>query len=48
MPPMRDMRPLDKNIKIGPALGKTFRYLKKYIPLLGFAMVCAAGATKPV
>ena len=45
MPPMRDMRPLDKNIKIGPALGKTFRYLKKYVPLLIFAMVCAAGAT---
>ena len=45
MPPMRDMRPLDHSIKIGPALGKTFRYMKKYLPFIVFAMVCAAGAT---
>ena len=45
MPPMGNMKPLDKSIKIGPALGKTFRYMKKYLPFIVFAMVCAAGAT---
>ncbi len=45
MPPMRDMRPLDRSIKVGPALAKTFRYMKKYLPLVIFALICAAGAT---
>ncbi len=45
MPPRGNMTPIDRNIKIAPALGKTFRYMKKYLPVVIFAMALSVVST---